>query len=294
MSPMDTTYGFTDEDLRTWPTVYRDGLFSGKLVVVSGGGSGLGKAISALFARLGAGVVICGRNRERLDAAAEFLRGFGGTVMTRAMTIRDPNAVTGLFDAVRGELGVPDVVVNNAGGQFPQAALDFSPKGWRAVIDTNLNGSWYMMQTAARLWQAEGRGGSIVNVVADFWRGMPGIAHTAAARAGVAYLSKSVAVEWAPLDIRVNCVAPGCCETHAFGLYPPEGTATYWQANPLLRPGDAMDIAEACVYLCGSSGKFVTGEVLTVDGGQQLWGDPWPTGRPDWFASPFRGNGNRD
>ncbi|MGY8961316.1 MAG: SDR family oxidoreductase, partial [Alphaproteobacteria bacterium] len=125
--------------------------------------------------------------------------------------------------------------------------------------------------------------GSIINMVADIWRGMPGIAHTCAARAGVVYLSRSVAVEWAPLGIRVNCVAPGCVETEAFGLYPPEGSATFPESNPQLRPGDVQDIAEACVYLAAPSGKFITGEVLTVDGGQQLWGDPWPTGRPDYF-----------
>jgi citronellol/citronellal dehydrogenase len=92
-----------------------------------------------------------------------------------------------------------------------------------------------------------------------------------------------VAVEWAPYDIRVNCVAPGCLETSGFAHYPPEGAATYKEANPMKRVGDAWDVAEACVYLAARSGKFITGEVLTVDGGQQLWGDPWPTGRPPWF-----------
>ena len=115
-----------------------------------------------------------------------------------------------------------DVLVNNAGGQFPQAAIDFSVKGWNAVIDTNLNGSWYMMQAAARQWSERKQPGNIVNIVADIWRGMPQLAHTAAARAGVVYLSKTVAVEWAPMNIRVNCVAPGCCETTAFGRYPPK------------------------------------------------------------------------
>ena len=125
--------------------------------------------------------------------------------------------------------------------------------------------------------------GSIVNIVADIWRGMPGIAHTCAARAGVIYLSKSVAVEWAPHRIRVNCVAPGVCETSGFKQYPPEGLKTYPESNPMLRVGDAHDIAEAVAYLAAPSGKFITGEVLTVDGGEQLWGDPWPPGRPDYF-----------
>ena len=257
--------------------------FSGKVVLVTGGGSGLGKAIVTLFARLGADVALAGRKREKLEEAATFLRRFGGKVVVQAMTIRDPADVAACFDALDAEMGGIDVLVNNAGGQFPQPALDFSVKGWNAVIDTNLNGTWHMMQAAARRWVAAERPGCIVNIVADIWRGMPGIAHTCAARAGVVYLSKSVAVEWAPLGIRVNCVAPGCHETSGFSVYPPEGVATYKQSNPMRRVGDAQDVADACVYLAASSGKFITGEVLTVDGGQQLWGDPWPTGRPEYF-----------
>jgi citronellol/citronellal dehydrogenase len=227
--------------------------------------------------------MVCGRDAEKIGRAAAFFRSLGAPVEHRAMTIRDPDQVAALIDAAWDRYGALDVVVNNAGGQFPQAAIDFTVKGWNAVIDTNLNGTWHMMQAAARRWRDAGRPGAIVNIVADFWRGMPGIAHTAAARAGVAYLSKSVAVEWAPLSIRVNCVAPGCCETEGFGVYPAEGVATYAQSNPMRRAGDAQDVAEACVYLAAPSAKFITGEVLTVDGGQQMWGDPWPTGRPEWF-----------
>ena len=139
------------------------------------------------------------------------------------------------------------------------------------------------MQSTARHWVAQKQSGSIVNIVADIWRGMPGIAHTCAARAGVVYLSKSVAVEWAPHDIRVNCVAPGCCESTGFGNYPAEGAATFQDSNPMRHAGDEWDVAEGVVYLAANSGKFVTGEVLNIDGGQQMWGDPWPTGRPDYF-----------
>jgi citronellol/citronellal dehydrogenase len=276
-------FGFSPEELANLPTVYRPDLFAGQVVAVSGAGSGFGLAIACLFARLGADLAICGRKVDRLDAASSVLSRFGGKVVSVPFNIRDPDACTEFFVRVSGELGRLDVLVNNAGGQFPQAAIDFKPKGWAAVIDNNLNGTWYMMQAAARGWLESDKKGSIVNIVADFWRGMPGIAHTAAARAGVAYVSKTVAVEWAPHGIRVNCVAPGCHETSGFAHYPPEGAATYKEANPLRRVGDAWDVAEACVYLSAPSGKFITGEVLTVDGGQQLWGDPWPTGRPDWF-----------
>jgi len=276
-------YGFSDEELAVQPTVFADGLFAGKTVMVTGAGSGLGKAIAYLFARLGANLAICGRNPERLEAAQALFEGLGGQVVAQKMSIRDPEQVDAFLDLTWEAIGSVDVLINNAGGQFPQMAMDHTVKGWNAVIDTNLNGTWYMMQAAAKRWRDTGSSGNIVNVVADIWRGLPGMAHTTAARAGVIYLSKTVAVEWAPLDIRVNCVAPGCVETSAFGLYPPEGAATYYESNPMLRAGDAQDVAEACVYMAAPSGKFITGEVLTVDGGQQMWGDPWPPGRPDYF-----------
>ncbi|WP_339834739.1 SDR family oxidoreductase [uncultured Parvibaculum sp.] len=283
MEVQRTRFGFSDEELKALPTVYRADLFSGKTVVVSGGGSGFGKAIACLLARLGANVAICGRNEEKLAATVSLLESMGAQVFSRSLTIRDPDQVDGFIEAVWDKFGALDLLVNNAGGQFPQMALDFKVKGWNAVIDTNLNGTWYMMQSAARQWVERKTPGSIVNIIADIWRGMPGIAHTCAARAGVAYLSKSVAVEWAPHRIRVNCVAPGVCETSGFAQYPPEGLKTYPGANPMLHVGDAHDIAEAVAYLASPGAKFITGEVLTVDGGEQLWGDPWPPGRPDYF-----------
>jgi len=283
MTEQTPDYGFTDDELAAQDTAFRDGLFEGKVALVSGGATGLGKAIAFLFARLGGKLVLCGRSEEKLSAGLKSLSRYDVEVMTQAMTIRDAEQVEALFDAAQERFGGIDILVNNAGGQFPQAAIDFSVKGWNAVIDTNLNGSWYMMQSAARRWRDQERPGCIVNIVADFWRGMPGIAHTAAARAGVVYLSKSVAIEWAPYNIRVNCVAPGCCETEAFSIYPPEGAATFPESNPMLHAGDAVDVAEATAYLAASSGKFITGEVITVDGGQQLWGDPWAIGRPDYF-----------
>jgi citronellol/citronellal dehydrogenase len=276
-------YGLTHEELRAIPTVYRPDLFKDKVIVVTGAGSGFGLAIATLFGRLGAELAILGRNQDRLAQAKAFLESFGPRVHAEAFNIRDHDRCVAFIGNVWRELGRLDVLINNAGGQFPQMALDFKPKGWTAVIDNNLNGTWYMMQAAARTWVERTAPGAIVNIVADFWRGMPGIAHTAAARAGVAYLSKSVAVEWAPLNIRVNCIAPGVLETSGFAHYPPEGLATYPQANPMKKAGDVWDVAEACAYLAAPSAKFITGEVLTVDGGQQCWGDPWPTGRPEHF-----------
>ena len=277
-------YGYTDDELVHLPTAFRERLFEGQAVLVSGAGSGLGKAIAALYARLGADLVICGRTPDKLERSAELLRGLGAEVLVHPMTIRDPAAVHALIDHAFDHFGRLDVLVNNAGGQFPGPAIDFSPRGWQAVIDTNLNGTWYMMQAAARRWIAAETPGRIVNIVATVWRGRPTVAHTCAARAGVIYLSKTLAIEWAPHAIQVNCVAPGVVETSAFALYPAEGRATYEKdANPMRHPGDVQDIAEGCVYLSASTAKFITGEVITIDGGQQLWGDPWPAGRPDYF-----------
>lgn len=250
-----TQFGSSREDLSKRATVYASGLFTGKTVVVTGAGGGLGLAIAALFARLGANLAINGRNEGKLASAREFLGGFGGEVFAMPMTIREPEQVEDFFAKTNQEFGAIDVLVNNAGGQFPQAALEFSPKGWNAVIDTNLNGTWWMMQSAARHWVEHKQPGSIVNIVADIWRGMPGIAHTCAARAGVIYLSKSVAVEWAPHDIRVNCLAPGCCESNGFHNYPEDGAQTFQDSNPMRHAGDEWDVAEGVVYLAANQGN---------------------------------------
>lgn len=270
------------------PLTFREGLFAGQVVLVSGAGRGIGKAIAFQFARLGARLALCGRDAARLDAVAGALSKLGAEVLAHPMSIRDPEAVARLFDAAGERFGTIDVLVNNAGGQFPQAAIDFSPKGWNAVIETNLTGTWYMMQQAARRWRDARRGGRIVNIVAVTSRGMPGVAHTSAARAGVVSLSKTVAIEWAPLGIQINCVAPGAIATEGMNVYTEEARRTLPNTNLLRRFGDVRDVADAVCYLAGPSGSFITGEVLVVDGGNQIWGDQWTIPRPDWFNTEGR------
>lgn len=280
---MTDVYGRTDEELATLPMALAPDMFAGKVAVVSGAGSGIGRAVAHWFARLGAKVVLCGRKVEKLEATAAALVRYGADVMVHPLSIRDPDAVAALFDAAWDRFGAVDILVNNAGGQFPQAAIDFAPKGWAAVIDTNLNGTWYMMQAAARKWRDAGRPGSIVNVATVIWRGMPGVAHTCAARAGVIYGSKTVAIEWAPLNIRVNCVSPGIIATEGMAVYSDEARAEMPNTNLMRRFGQVEDIANAVCYLAGDAGGFITGEVLTIDGGNQLWGDQWTIPKPDFF-----------
>lgn len=278
------TNDLSDHDLATRPTVYAADALKNRIALISGGAGGIGRATAWLFARLGAHVVLAGRDQAKLDLVVTHLTGHGLKASAQAVDIREPEAVAVLFDKVWNERGRLDILVNSAGGQFPQPAIDFSIKGWNAVINTNLNGTWYMMQAAAQRWREGKIPGSIVNIVVVTTHGLYGIAHTIAARSGVIGLSRAVAVEWAPLGIRVNCIAPGLIETKGWEVYSPEARSAYTRANPMMRVGSPWDIAEACAYLSAGSGNYVTGEVLTVDGGGQHWGETWTTGKPEYFG----------
>lgn len=277
--------GVSEAELAIRETIFRPGLLAGKRLLITGGGSGMGKATATLAARLGAQVAICGRSPEKLAATKAFVREATGTELHAAVcNIRDPDSVERFVGEVFEAFGGLDTLVNNAGGQFPQDALDFSRKGWLAVIDTNLNGTWWMMQEAAKLWRERGEPGNVVNIVANVERGMPQAAHTCAARAGVIYLSKTVATEWAPHNIRVNCVGPGVIETEGFGVYPEEALVRFHKANPMKIRGDAWDVAEQIVYLASPAARFINGEVVIIDGGQAQWGVVWPGGMPEYFS----------
>jgi citronellol/citronellal dehydrogenase len=279
-------------ELALWqePTVYHTGVFKGCNVLVSGGGTGIGRAIALLFARLGAQVIVCGRTLDKLEKVSAFAKEQGAHMLPIAANVREPEQVEALYARIAAECGTLTVVVNNAGGQFAQPAMDFTVKGWNAVIDTNLNGTWYMMQAAARHWRDAAAPGAIVNVVAVVDRGIPGIAHSIAARAGVIGATRTVAVEWAPLGIRVNCIAPGLIASEGLDVYPPEARREFHRANPLRRVGSLREIAESTVFLASPAASFMTGEVMTVDGGGRLWGELWTAGRPHYFrdAAPSR------
>ena len=276
--------GMSDYDLVTRGTIFRPDLLSGKRILITGGGSGMGKAAAILAARLGASVAICGRDPEKLARVEALIAdATGKQILARSVNIRDPDAVETFLGEVYDGLGGLDTLVNNAGGQFSQDAIEFSRKGWLAVIDTNLNGSWWMMQEAAKRWCDTGTPGNIVNIVANVERGMPQAAHTCAARAGVIYLSKTLATEWAPFDIRVNCIGPGVIETEGFGVYPEEALVRFHKANPMKLRGDAWDVAEKIVYLASPAARFINGDLSIIDGGQAQWGVIWPGGMPEYF-----------
>lgn len=275
------TFGDDDATLATRATIFAPDAYAGQTVLVSGGAGGIGRAIGWLLGRLGAKVVLCGRDPAKLAGAVAAMRAAGLHASGHAVDIREVEAVDALFTRIEAEGGI-NILINSAGGQFPQPAIDMSPRGWNAVVNTNLNGTFYMMQRAARGWRDSGRPGSIVNIVV-VTRGLHGVAHTVAARAGVIGLAQTLAVEWAPLGIRINCIAPGAIETPGWRVYKPEQVATYAHSNPMMRVGTAWEIAEACAWLGGPSAGYVTGEVLTVAGGSQLWGDTWTGRRPDWF-----------
>src|SRR5277367_1893089 len=279
----EASFGLDDAALAERPTIFAPGAFVGKVALVSGGAGGIGRGIAWLLARLGAHVVVAGRTRAKLDALVEVMNRRGLSASGEVADIREPEQIGALFDRVLADRGRIDLLVNSAGGQFSQSAIDFSVKGWNAVINTNLNGTWHMMQASARRWRDAERPGSIVNIVVVTTHGLYGVAHTIAARAGVIGLSKAVAVEWAPLGVRVNCIAPGAIETEGWKVYTSAARVAYPRSNPMMRVGTAWDIAEACAYLGGPAAAYVTGELMTVDGGGQLWGETWTIGKPDYF-----------
>lgn len=270
------------DELATLPTAFRDGLFDGQVVLITGGGGAIGTALSVLFGRLGATIVACGRTADTLEVLAERLSGIGVPTHTEVMTVRDAEQVARLIDRTWDRCGRLDHVINNAGGQFARPALDISPKGWHAVVETNLYGPWYVMQAAARRWVAEERPGNIVNMSTIHGRAAPGIPHTAAARAGGVALTRSLAVEWAPHRIRVNSIAVGVVASEGLRHYPPEARASFGH-NPMRRVGDVWDVAQGAVYLAGPTGDFVTGTHLEITGGEHVWGEYWPLGKPAWF-----------
>ena len=256
-------------------TIFKAGLFQGDVALVTGGGTGIGFATASEFGALGAKLALCGRRPEPLAKAAEELARAGVEVFTATCDIRDAEQVKTCVEAVKQRFGRIDVLVNNAGGQFPSAAESLSPRGFEAVVRNNLLGTFNVTQAVATLAMIPQKRGRIVNVIAQIARGFPGMVHTGAARAGVENMTKTLAVEWAMHGIRVNAVAPGVIKTSGTDQYPPELLEEAAKRSPLRRLGTANEVAHLIVYLASKQADFITGQSLYIDGGQSLWGDIW-------------------
>jgi NAD(P)-dependent dehydrogenase (short-subunit alcohol dehydrogenase family) len=258
--------------------IFREGLFAGRRAFVTGGGSGIGFAIAAELRSLGADVMIGSRNAERLAASAETLRAVSGPgrVEWAVCNIRDPESVEGAVDAAIERLGGVDLLVNNGGGQFPAPAIAISPKGWNAVIETNLTGTFHMSRIVAqKALFPQGSGGAIVNIIAQMYNGFPMMAHTGAARAGVDNLTRTLAFEWAPMGVRVNAVAPGVILSSGIDNYSEENRRFFFESIehiPAGRLGTPREIAAAVCFLLSPAAGFITGTTLQVDGGDRLFG----------------------
>ena len=195
-----------------------EGTFEGKVALVTGGGSGLGRAFALEFARLGAGVVVAGRRPEPLDETVGLIEGQGGKALGQPTDVRDPEQVDALVAAAVERFGRVDVLVNNAAGNFVVKAEELSPNGWRAVVAIVLDGGFLCSRAAGRQMIEQGDGGAILSVIASYaWTGGPGTIHSAAAKAGIVAMTRTLAVEWAPHRIRANCICPGPADTEGAG-----------------------------------------------------------------------------
>lgn len=254
-------------------SVFRSGLFKGKVAIVTGGGTGIGKAITTELLHLGCKVVIASRNFERLTEAAKSLEHLG-EVKPFQLNIRKEEEVKSTVSKVLEEYGKIDFLVNNGGGQFPSLTQDMSLKGWNAVIETNLTGTFLMSKEVFNQ-HFKDHGGVITNIIAEMTRGFPLMGHTGAARAAVENLTKTMAIEWISSGVRVNAVAPGTIfsktarENYAFDVF-----ELARPQIPAKRLGTPDEIASAVCYLLSPAAAYITGTTLRVDGGSSLYSPP--------------------
>ena len=251
-----------------YQSVFRPALFAGQVVVVTGGGSGIGRCIVHELAALGAQLALVGRNAEKLNTVQQEIERAGGQASSHVCDIRDEAAVKALVAGILGRHGRIDALVNNAGGQYLAPLAGISAKGWQAVLDTNLTGGFLMARECFVQHMAE-HGGAIVNMVADIWGSMPGMGHSGAARAGMVSFTETAAVEWAAHGVRVNAVAPGYIASSGMDHYPPEAAAMLRKMPatvPAGRFGNEAEVSAAVVFLLSPAAGFVSGSVLRVDG----------------------------
>jgi citronellol/citronellal dehydrogenase len=252
----------------SYASVFAPGLFAGKVIVVTGGGSGIGRCTAHELAALGAHVVLIGRKPEKLQAVQQEITDDGGQASIAVCDIRQEDSVKQTIADVVARLGRVDGLVNNAGGQFMTPLEAISAKGWEAVVNTNLTGG-FLMARECYLQSMRKHGGSIVNIVADMWGSMPGMGHSGAARAGMVSFTETAAAEWGGKGVRVNAVAPGYIASSGMDNYPAEAAPMIREMAktiPAGRFGTEAETAAGIVFLLSPAASFISGTTLRIDG----------------------------
>lgn len=252
----------------SYRSVFKENLFAGQNIIVTGGGSGIGRCTAHELAALGARVVLIGRKQEKLDAVAAEIAEDGGQALGFSCDIRDEEAVKATVGDVYKAVDVVHGLVNNAGGQFPSPLALISQKGWETVVRTNLTGG-FLMAREVFLQGMNKNGGAIVNIVADMWGGMPGMGHSGAARAGMVNFTQTSAYEWGSCGVRVNAVAPGWIMSSGMDTYPDgfkQTLKTLRAAVPLQRMGNESEVSGAICFLLSDASAFISGDTLRIDG----------------------------
>ncbi|MFZ1396630.1 MAG: SDR family oxidoreductase [Candidatus Promineifilaceae bacterium] len=277
--------------MKKYRSIFRDDLFAGQTIMVTGGGSGIGRATAIELASLGAHVVLVGRTLEKLTAVAQQIAQLGGEASTYTCNIREEEQVQALFAGVLAARGQLHALVNNAGGQFLSPAEFISKKGFHAVVETNLTGTFLMCREAYSQHFRD-NGGVIVNMLMENWRGFPGMAHSAAARAGIENLTKTLAVEWARSGVRLNAVAPGLIESSGLDNYPDAAKQfiqNVVQDIPFKRMGTESETAAVIVFLLSPGANYISGESIRIDGASSLWRKTWEIEDHNNAPAPYDG-----
>ena len=257
--------------------IFRPGLLDGQVCVVSGAGSGLGRETALELARLGADVVGCGRRSEPLEETAALAGGLAGSFEHEELDIRDEEAVGPFFDGTLERHGRVDVLVNNAGGQFLSPAEAITPKGFRTVIELNVQGTWLMTHAAATKAFIPQGGGKVLSVTLSPHNGMPGMVHSGAARAAVENMMRTLATEWARFGVKTCALAAGQFKTETLMTkYPQVVVDNLERSIPIGRGGRSEEMAWLVAYLASPAGDFFSGTTITIDGGRDNWAGPWP------------------
>lgn len=272
-------------------SIFRPNLFADQVIIVTGGGTGIGRATAHELASLGAHVVLASRKLVNLERVRDEIKEGGGRASAIVCNVRDEAQIAALFEQVLAEHGAIHGLVNNAGGQFISPAEQISLKGWQAVVETNLTSTFLMCREAFKRTM-EANGGAIVNMLIEMWRGFPGMAHSAAARAGIETLTKTLAVEWARAGVRVNAVAPGLIASSGLDHYP-EAVRPIIEQNirdiPLKRMGTESEVAAAIVFLLSPAAAFISGESIRIDGAGSLWRKTWEVPEHENTPRPYDG-----